>query len=58
LKETGGLVELSLVSNVVRSISGTQVGKARIYMPEQIWEDGRDRLPGDVLQWLQGEWNE
>lgn len=58
LKETGGLVELSLVSNVVRSISGTQVGKARIYMPEQIWEDGRDRLPADVLQWLQGEWNE
>lgn len=55
LKKGGGLAEMSEVSDIVRSISGTQVGKLHIYMPEELLVPGNPYVPDDVAQWLRGE---
>jgi HD superfamily phosphohydrolase len=55
LKNGGALLEMSEVSDIVRSISGTQVGKHRIYMPERILEPGNPFVPSGVSEWLQGK---
>jgi HD superfamily phosphohydrolase len=55
LKHGGGLVEISEVSDIVRSIRGTQVGKHRIYMPERLLEPGNPFVSNAVSDWLKGE---
>jgi len=55
LKHGGGLAEMSTVSDIVRSISGTQVGKLHIYMPEIMLERNGSRLSKAVAEWLLGE---
>ncbi|MCI3923283.1 HD domain-containing protein [Paenibacillus sp. TRM 82003] len=55
LKNGGGLVEMSEVSDIVRSISGTQVGKLHIYMPAALLAPGNPYVPAPVEKWLRGE---
>jgi len=55
LKHDGGLTEISEVSDIVRSISGTQYGRHRIYVPERILEPGNPYITAETAEWLKGE---
>jgi len=55
LKHDGSLLEMSEVSDIVRAIRGTQVGKHRVYVPEAIMEDGNPYLSEAAAKWLRGE---
>jgi len=55
LKRDGSLVEISEVSDIVRSISGTQSGKHHIYMPEPMLASGSPFITAETEAWLKGE---
>lgn len=50
----GTLAEISTRSDIVRSISGTQSGKPRIYYPEE-WYTELARKDSTLFSWLKGE---
>jgi len=55
LKHDGELLEISEASDIVRSISGTQSGKHRIYVPERMLEPGNPYVTAETAAWLKGE---
>lgn len=55
LKHDGALVEISEVSDIVRSISGTKSGKHHIYVPEELLRQNHPYISQATARWLQGE---
>lgn len=54
LSSNGRLVEISRRSDIVRSISGTQVGKQHIYFPQE-WYLELEHKDSTLFSWLKGE---
>jgi uncharacterized protein len=54
LTSGGKLVEISRRSDIVRSISGTQVGEPHIYFPGE-WFVTQERQGSTISHWLKGE---
>lgn len=55
LKHDGDVTEISDMSDIVRSISGTQSGKPRVYAPAELLDPDYPHLESETKRWLRGE---